>query len=147
MLKNVAHHLRCIVAFLEAPEGDVKQKFYSDPKIKPPRRNPSVVNKSNRSDYSKNYMKEYREQGKDYQRKPESFKKWRREQRKRLKEKLKAQNPLKAHLIDQEVTMWHQLGKPVDHQEFEFICTRRGFDEEDRIILAEDLCDLGLILY
>jgi hypothetical protein len=38
-----------------------------------------VVNKTNRSDYMKNYMKDYRENGKDYQKMPDAIKQKRRE--------------------------------------------------------------------
>jgi hypothetical protein len=69
-------------------EGEVTKKYHATPEIKPPRRKPSVKNKSNRSDYMKNYMDDYRkEQGKDYQKAPDSIKKQRLEQRKRLKDK------------------------------------------------------------
>jgi len=89
MLKSVAQHLRDLAASMGLPEGDVKQKFYPDPKIKPPRRKPSTVNQSNRSDYSKNYMQDYRSEGKDYQKMTDSMKDLLRRQRKRLKEKSK----------------------------------------------------------
>ena len=70
-------------------EVEVKKKFVKSPNIKPPRRKPSVMNESAQSDYMKNYMQDYRkEQGKDYQKVPPSVKKYRAEQRKRLKEKL-----------------------------------------------------------
>ena len=69
-------------------DGEVTKKFVAPPKIKPPRRKPSVQNKSNRSDYMKDYMSDYRkEKGKDYQKMPQSVKKLRLEQRKRLKKK------------------------------------------------------------
>ena len=69
-------------------EGEITKKYQAPPKIKPHRRRPSVHNKSNRSDYMKNYMTDYRkDQGKDYQKAPVSIKKQRAEQRKRLKEK------------------------------------------------------------
>jgi hypothetical protein len=68
---------------------DIKKKFVVSPKIKPPRRKPSVMNDSARGDYMKEYMQDYRkEQGKDYQKVPPAVKKFRAEQRKRLKEKL-----------------------------------------------------------
>ncbi len=147
MLKNVADNLREVAAFLDAPEGDVQKKFYTAPKIKPPRREPSVVNKTNRSDYMKNYMKDYRENGKDYQKMPDAIKQKRREFRQRQKEKLKAANPLQASLIEQEIDFWKMAKSPVDLSDFEFICNRRGFSEEERLLLAEDLCDLNLIVF
>jgi len=147
MYKSVAGHLRNIVTFLELPEGDVQKKVYTEPLIKPPRRNPSIDNKSNRSDYMKNYMKNYREQGKDYQRIPEKVKHFRRQQRKKFKERLKKKDPLKAHLLDQEVPMWQsQYKTEVPVSEFEWICNRRGFSEDERTILLEDMYDANLIL-
>jgi hypothetical protein len=68
---------------------DIKKKFLKSPNIKPPRRKPSVMNESAQGDYMKNYMHDYRkEEGKDYQKVPPSVKKYRADQRKRLKEKL-----------------------------------------------------------
>ena len=55
MKKSVSNQLREIESLL--PEGDVKKKFWAPPEVKPPRRNPSVKNKSNRSDYMKNYTR------------------------------------------------------------------------------------------
>lgn len=67
---------------------EIIKKFVSSPKQKPPRRRPSVKNITNRSDYMKNYMEKYRkEKGKSYQKVPIKVKKFRAEQRKRLKEK------------------------------------------------------------
>lgn len=86
-MHSLSDLLRSIQAFLDSPEGDVKKHFRESPKIKPPRRNPSIKNKSNREDYMKLYMREYREEGKDYQKVPEKLKEWRREQKKKLKEK------------------------------------------------------------
>lgn len=51
-------------------EGEPIKKFLPSPKKKPPRRRPMVENKSNRSDYMKEYMTEYRGEGKDYQKVP-----------------------------------------------------------------------------
>lgn len=83
---------RIVAKFLSggvSPEGDVVKKFFPAPKQKPPRRRPGIKNKSNRSDYMKEYMTDYRkEQGKDFQKTPDSVKRFRAEQRKRLKEKL-----------------------------------------------------------
>jgi hypothetical protein len=83
---------RVVSKFLSAvePEGEVVKKFLPTPKQKPPRRKPGVKNKSNRTDYMQQYMTEYRkDQGKDYQKIPDAVKKYRAEQRKRLKEKFK----------------------------------------------------------
>jgi hypothetical protein len=67
---------------------DIKKRFLKLPDKNPPRRKPSVMNESSHSDYMKNYMQDYRkEEGKDYQKVPPSVKKYRAEQRKRLKEK------------------------------------------------------------
>lgn len=70
-----------MAGFEEPAEGEPIRKFRGTPKEKPPRRNPSVMNKSNRSDYMKLYMKKYREEGKDYQKIPERVKEWRKEKR------------------------------------------------------------------
>jgi hypothetical protein len=79
----IAAALRVVAAKID-PEGDVKTKYRPSPRVKPPRRQSPVKNKSNRSDYSTKYMREYREDGKDYQKMPENLKKLRREQKKRL---------------------------------------------------------------
>jgi len=77
-----------MIRHIAGTEGDVVKKFQPSPKIKPPRRKPSVHNKSNRTDYMKNYMSDYRkDQGKDYQKVPSSVKKFRAKQRERLKKK------------------------------------------------------------
>lgn len=89
-MSDKAH--RVVSKFLSGaePEGDVVKKFFPAPKQKPPRRRPGVKNKSNRSDYMKEYMSDYRkEQGKDFQKTPSTVKKFRAEQKKRLKEKFK----------------------------------------------------------
>jgi len=83
MLRSITDLLRFINA-----DGDIVKKFIAAPKIKPPRRAPSVKNKSNRTDYMKNYMEKYRkDEGKDYQKKPEVLKELRKKQKQRLKEK------------------------------------------------------------
>jgi hypothetical protein len=85
MLSTISRMIRDLSA---SADGEVTKKYMAPPKLKPPRRKPSVENKSNRSDYMKNYMDDYRkEQGKDYQKIPDAVKKHRAEQRKRLKEK------------------------------------------------------------
>lgn len=146
MHQTLANQLKYI-AFLPDSEGkDVKMKFYPEPKIKPPRRKPSVTNKTNAPEYMSQYMKEYRGEGKDYQKIPDATKQYRRDQRKKLKEKLQKNRPLQAALIDQELTFWSEKAQPVDLNEFEFICARRGFNEEEKKILAEELCDLDLII-
>ena len=79
-------HLR--LAEREVPEGDVTVKYRPEPVIKPSRGQPAVENKSNRSDYMKNYMTEYRgEKGKDYQKIPKKLKELRKKQRHRLKKR------------------------------------------------------------
>jgi hypothetical protein len=145
MFKSIADSLRSVIATMSTPEGDVVQKVWPEPKIKPPRRETPTSNKTNRTDFSKNYMRDYRQNGKDYQKMAPGIKKLRREQRKRQKEKIKAQNPLKAHLLNQEISWWQKNG--VDHEDFDFICNRRGFNDEERNILIEDLCDLNLITF
>lgn len=145
MFKSVTDQLKRIARDL--PEGDVQKKVYHEPLIKPPRRNPSVNNKSNRSDYMQSYMKDYREQGKDYQKVPDKVKQYRRQQRKKYKENLKTKDPIKAHVLDQEVPMWQcQYDSSVPLSEFIWICDRRGFTEEERGILLEDLYDANLII-
>lgn len=69
-------------------EGEVTHKPKATPKVKPKRRQPSYKNKTQQSTYMKEYMEDYRgEQGKDYQKVPDKVKKFRAEQRARLKEK------------------------------------------------------------
>lgn len=63
------------------------KKFRPAPKFKPPRRRPAVQNKSDRSDYQTEYTREYREHGKGYQKAPKPVKKWRMEQKRKLREK------------------------------------------------------------
>jgi hypothetical protein len=143
MVIPFSFYIRNISAFL--PEVNIKKKVYQDPKLKPPRRNPSIDNKTNQSDYMKNYMTEYREKGKDYQKVPDKVKQFRREQRKQLREKIRARKPVEATLIDQELTFWRNAGKTVDLDEFQMICSRRGFEEESWKILAEELIDENLL--
>lgn len=88
MLKTVANKLKIIAIQMDLPEGDVKKKFYTEPVTKAPRRNPSIDNKSNRTDYMQHYMQEYRGEGKDYQKVPTSVKELRKKQRQRLRKKL-----------------------------------------------------------
>jgi len=88
MLISLSKHLRDIVSFLPSDEGEIKKKVYPEPEIKPPRRNPSVQNKSDASGYMKEYMQEYRGEGKDYQKVPDNVKEYRRQQKKQLKEQL-----------------------------------------------------------
>lgn len=83
IMNTISNYLRSIISRLPAPEGDVVKKFIPSPKVKPPRRTPSLKNKSNRSDYMKLYMRDYREEGKDYQKLPEKVKEYRREQKKK----------------------------------------------------------------
>ena len=69
-------------------DGDVKPRFLPSPGDKPKRRQHSIQNVSQRSDYMQQYMRKYRgEDGKDYQRKPKSLKDLLRKQRKRLKKR------------------------------------------------------------
>jgi hypothetical protein len=87
MLNTIHNTLRILALEMSEPEGEVKTKLRATPKVKPPRRNPDVENKSNRSDYMKNYMTKYREEGKSYQKMPDKLKEYRRKQRKRLRDK------------------------------------------------------------
>lgn len=90
MRESLSNLLRFIVADLSEPaQGEIVTKYREAPKHKPPRRRPSVKNKSNRTDYMKLYMKKYREDGNDYQKVPEKVKEWRREQKKKLEESKK----------------------------------------------------------
>jgi hypothetical protein len=143
---SLAKHLKNIVSFLPSDEGEIKKKIYPEPKIKPPRRNPSIRNKSDASGYMKEYMQEYRGEGKNLQKTPDKIKQYRRQQRKKLKEQLRKRRPLQAALIDQELTYWATTREKVPMDEFNFICSRRGFNDEERGILAEELEDLGLII-
>jgi predicted DNA binding CopG/RHH family protein len=69
----------------DVPEGDVTTKFRAQPKIKPPRRESPVRNKSNRTDYMQVYMEKYREDGEDYQKKPQKIKDLKKKQKKERK--------------------------------------------------------------
>lgn len=82
-METIANKIRELAVNLE---GDIVKKFRVSPSLKPPRRRPSIHNKTNRSDYSRNYMRKYREEGKDYQKIPDAVKKFRAEQRKHFKE-------------------------------------------------------------
>jgi hypothetical protein len=146
MLKSVTSPLRSIIALIiDAPEGDVVKKIFKVPLIKPTRQKGPTENKTNRTDFSKNYMRKYREEGRDYQKSTDKVKEFRRKQRKKFKEHLKLKKPLTAMLIDQELNYRKDNAKPVTAEEFNFMCDRRGFDEEERLHLAEELSDLGLI--
>jgi len=84
-MEALHNHIRVIAELA----GDVVFKAKPAPQVKAPRRRPSVQNKTQRSDYMKEYMTDYRkEKGKDYQKIPDKIKRLRREQKKRLKEKL-----------------------------------------------------------
>lgn len=90
MRESLSNLLRFMVADLSEPaQGEIVTKYREAPKYKPPRRRPSVKNKSNRTDYMKLYMKKYREDGNDYQKVPEKVKEWRRKQKKKLEESKK----------------------------------------------------------
>ena len=144
MWNSVSQSLKILAGRIPS-EGEVKKIFRPQPEIKPPRRKPSTQNVTQRDNYYTQKVKEFREEGGDYQRSPDSVKKFRREQRKKFRENLKKKKPLKAVLIDQELQVWKNLGKKIDSSEFEFICARRGFDEMERQILAEELLDMNLM--
>ena len=147
MLKNINNHIKKIAALMiDAPEGDVVKKVFKVPLIKPPRQKGPTENKTNRTDFSKNYMREYRQQGKDYQKAPSKVKEFRRKQRKEFKEHLRLKKPLTAKLIDQELDCWKKEARPVTIEDFDFMCDRRGFDEKERLHMAEELSDLGLLI-
>jgi hypothetical protein len=81
---SIADKIRGIVS---TNPVEVVHEHVPSPKVKPPRRRPSTQNVTDQSDYSKNYMTEYREEGKDYQKAPDAVKELKREQQKKLKEK------------------------------------------------------------
>jgi len=84
MLHPIHDYIRRVA--MDTPEGDTTKKFRAQPKIKPPRRKPSVQNESSREDYMKEYMKDYRkEEGKDYQKMPAKIKELRKRQRQEKK--------------------------------------------------------------
>lgn len=147
MLKSVASLVREVTALMDMPEGDAVKKIFKVPLVKPPRQKGVTENKTNRTDFSKNYMREYRQQGKDYQKAPDKVKEFRRNQRKKFKESLNLKKPLTAMLIDQELDWWKDSAQPVTAEEFDFMCDRRGFDEEERLHMAEELNDLGLFSF
>jgi hypothetical protein len=67
---------------------EVKFKFTPSPGNKPKRRQHQFQNKSQQSGYMREYMQEYRnDQGKDYQKKPDSLKALLKEQRESLEKK------------------------------------------------------------
>ena len=72
---------------MEMPEGDVVKVIHEETDVKAPRKEKSFTNKSNRSDYSKNYMREYREDGKDYQKLPEKIKELHKKQKRERQKK------------------------------------------------------------
>lgn len=77
----------CLQKFAQdLAEGDVVVKFKAMPKVKPPRRNNPVQNESNRSDYMQIYMRDYREEGKDYQKKPDNMKEFKKKHKRKKKE-------------------------------------------------------------
>lgn len=77
---SFAQYLRHLATL---PEGEVVKKFRPEPRVKPPRRRPSMMNKTDDAHYMRNYMREYQQEGKGYQKVPEKVKEWRREQRKK----------------------------------------------------------------
>lgn len=86
MLIHLADVLRLIA--VKADDSEVVKKFRPEPGIKPARRKPSFQSKSNQSHYQRDYKREQQEQGKGYQKVPDEVKKWRREQRKKLKKNI-----------------------------------------------------------
>lgn len=78
-------------AIRTAIEGDIAVKFHPEPKFKPKRRRPGFRNKTQDPHYQRDYkrMDEYKDR--EYQKVPDKVKKWRAEQRDRLKEKLNLQ--------------------------------------------------------
>ena len=82
MILSISDAIRGLIATL--PDPEVVKKYKPNPKIKPPRRRPSVKNKTDQSDYMKNYMQDYRGEGKDYQKVPDKVKEMRRELKKKL---------------------------------------------------------------
>ena len=87
MKKSIADTIRDIVV-ATLPDGEVKVKFRAKPKIKPPRRKSPIQNESNKPEYMRDYMKDRRQDGEDYQKVPDKVKEFRRNQKKKLKEKL-----------------------------------------------------------
>jgi len=87
MKSCVAEFIKDVVALMEVPEGDTKQNIVPVSKFKPPRLD-ATKTKSRKTDYFKNYMTERRDQGKDYQKMPDKVKQFRRDQKKKFKNKL-----------------------------------------------------------
>jgi hypothetical protein len=85
-MKTIADLIRDIV-IATLPEGEIKVKFRARPKVKPPRRKSPVQNESSKPEYMRDYMKERRQDGDDYQKKPDKIKELRKEQKKKIKEK------------------------------------------------------------
>ena len=84
---SLDHILLSLASVIAGNDTDIKKKFRAAPKLKPPRRKPSIQNESDQHGYMKDYMQEYRGEGKDYQKTPDKLKKFRSEQRKKIKEK------------------------------------------------------------
>jgi len=79
---NLADVLRMIAAKSDSPE--IIKKFRAAPGVKPARRRPSFQNKSNRSDYQRDYKRQRQEEGGGYKKVPDKVKQWRRDQHKTL---------------------------------------------------------------
>jgi hypothetical protein len=86
-LEPLADHIRLLVISF-VTDGEVVKKHHPEPKIKPKRRRPSFKNKTDRSDHSQKVMQEYRENGKDYQKKPDKVKEYRRKKKKEFLDKV-----------------------------------------------------------
>jgi len=88
MRKPISNLIRDLVLATK-PDGEIKKIHHPSPDVKPPRRQSPIKNVTSKPEYAREYMEEYRENGKDYQKVPDEVRKFRREQKKRLKEKLK----------------------------------------------------------
>jgi hypothetical protein len=89
MEKILSNYIRYVVSKL--PAGEVKFKKRDIPKEKPPRVDSDISNVSSKPEYFSSYMKERRENGKDYQKVPKIMKEFRKKQRKKKKEKEKSE--------------------------------------------------------
>lgn len=93
--------MRTLISTILRDAVEVVKKYKAPPQQKPPRRRPAIQNKTDRSDYMKEYLHQYRkEQGKDYQKVPDKIKKYRAEQRKRLKKRLNLKSANKYEALD-----------------------------------------------
>jgi hypothetical protein len=50
----------------------------------------------------------------------------------------------RKYLVNQEINIWKSIGKQVDQDDFDFICNRRGFTQEEQCKVYEGVKKAGL---